>query len=143
MKKSLIEILILARSDNPYERALSHRFIGKYFCYAALEHSITGLKDSNSDVRASAAWALDRLGSPAAVPALIEALDDDEFGVRSNAGWALVHLAQHMMPELVIADVVDVLIHSDSYDARHMAYMVLYHIGGEAAEEAIKRYWLR
>jgi len=143
MKKSLIEILILARSDNPYERALAHRFIGKYWCYAALDHSIAALKDTNDDVRSTAAWALDRLGSPEAVPALIDSLTDPVFTVRSSVGWALVHLAQRMVPEVVIPDVVDVLIQSANDDARHMAYLVLYHIGGEVAEDAIKRYWLR
>ncbi|GAB4526428.1 MAG: hypothetical protein OHK0046_43200 [Anaerolineae bacterium] len=141
MKKSLVEILALLRSANPHERALGHRFIGKTWCYAAAEHSITALRDAHEDVRASAAWALDQLGTPVAVPALLEALHDSVFSVRSNAGWALVHLAQRMMAELVVPDVIEVLSESDSYEARHMAYLVLYHIGGESAEDAIKRYW--
>lgn len=142
-RKPLIEILALLRSTNPHERALGHRFIGTHYCYAAAEHSITALRDQYEEVRASAAWALDQLATPVAIPALLEALHDPTFRVRSNAGWALVHLAQRTVPEMVIPDVVDVLSESQNYDARHMAYLVLYHIGGESAEQAIKRYWKR
>ncbi len=142
MKKTLVEILSLLKSTNPHERALAHRFIGKYLCYAAQAHSITALSaDTYDDVRASAAWALDQLGTPAAVPALLEALKDPAFSVRSNAGWALVHMAQRIMPEMVMPEVIDILIESENYEARHMAYLVLYHIGGDEAEDAIKRYW--
>jgi HEAT repeat protein len=101
------------------------------------------LHDHDGDVRAMAAWALDRLGSPETVPDLIAALYDPLFGVRSNAGWALVHIAQRNVPQVVVPDVVDVMVEGDNADARQMAYLVLRYIGCEEALEAINRYWRR
>jgi serine/threonine protein kinase len=56
------------------------------------------LDDADSDVRAAAAWAIDQLDDPAAIPALLKALHDPSWGVRSDAGWALVHLGPQVIP---------------------------------------------
>ena len=50
---------------------------------------IQALGDSNSAVRAVAAWALGDLGDPRAVPALIQALGDSDRDVRRAAAEAL------------------------------------------------------
>lgn len=143
MKKSTEEVLTLLKSDQARERALGLALVGKLCCYPALEQCLLLLRDPDQEVRERAAWALDQLRSPVAVPALIEALCDTSFGVRSNAGWALVHLAQYTVPELVVPDVIDVLSSSDDEDARQMAFLVLQYIGGETAQDAIRRYWKR
>lgn len=143
VKKTDSEIQLLLRSSNPRERSLALMFIGKQRAYAMLSVSVEALSDPEPDVRAMAAWALDRLGSPQTVPVLLEAMHDPVFGVRSNAGWALVHMAQRIMPQVVVPDVIDVLRGSNNDDARQMAFLVLYHIGGEVAQEAIRQWWRR
>lgn len=143
MEKSQTEILLLLQSPNSQERALALTFAGKQHCYTMRGRCVDALEDPDNDVRAMAAWALDRLGSPETIPALINALNDATFGVRSNAGWALVHMAQRMMPEIVVPDIIEILRFSDSYDARQMAFLVLHHIGGDIAEDAIQRFWRR
>ncbi len=143
MEKSQTEILLLLQSPKPRERALALTFAGKQHCYAMRVRCIDALDDPNNDVRAMAAWALDRLASPETVPALLHALNDTTFGVRSNAGWALVHIAQRIMPEVVVPDVVEILRSADNEDARQMAFLILHHIGGQIADEAINRYWRR
>jgi len=143
MRKSVKDILTMMQSENPRERAMALTFIGKQREYTVVQSSMMALQDPDGDVRAMAAWALDRLGVAAtvAVPVLLEALYDPVFGVRSNAGWALVHLTRRTMPQLVVPEVVDILRFSDNDHARQMAYLVLHHIGGEVAREAIMRYW--
>ena len=79
------------------------------------------LSDPVTDVRAKAAWALDNLNDPRALPALIEAIHDHSFSVRSPAGWALVHLGEY----LVRADMERIHRESDNQGAREMALLVL------------------
>ena len=50
---------------------------------------IQALGDSNSAVRAVAAWALGAIGDPQAVPALIQALGDSDWDVRHAARQAI------------------------------------------------------
>lgn len=144
MRKTLNEILTLLESNVAKDRALGLTYVGKQRCYGVLDRCINCLQtDSDDDVRAMAAWALDRLGSPATVPVLLNAMYDKMFGVRSNAGWALVHLSERTLPQMVVPDVIEVLAESNNEDARQMAYFVLSHIGGASAEDAIRRYWRR
>jgi HEAT repeat protein len=97
--------------------------------------------DRDAEVRAMAAWSLDLLGNVEAVPALIDALYDEAFGVRSNAGWALVHLAERLLPQVVLPDVIDVLKDKKHFHARQMAFLVLSHIDDDEARRAIKQHW--
>jgi hypothetical protein len=143
MEKSPIEIVDMLSHDSARQRALGLTFIGKQRCQALVEQCVSALHDEDGDVRAMAAWALDRLSSPKTVPDLIAALYDPLFGVRSNAGWALVHIAQRIMPQVVVPDVVDVMVEGEDEDARQMAYLVLRYIGCEESREAINRYWRR
>ncbi len=141
MNHTLEEIIARLRATNPREKCVGLMLVGRQRLSPALGLAVQALSDDNDDVRAMAAWALDRLSSPVTVPALIEALYDPVFGVRSNASWALVHLAQRLIPEIVVADVVDVLRDRRSGEARQMAHITLQYIGGTMAEDAIRRYW--
>ena len=76
--------------------------------------------DSEPEVRARAAWALDNLNDATAMRALIQALSDSDWNVRSNAGWALVHLG-----EVVADDVREVAAENPNPDAREMAILIL------------------
>lgn len=143
MRMSFEQVMMMVSSPDPNQRSLGMKYIGKHRYHDALAVCISSLDDDNGDVRAFAAWALDQIGSPESIPALIDALWDDEFGVRSNAGWALVHMARRLLPNLVVPDVIDILRDSENEDARQMAYLILHHIGGETALEAIKLYWRR
>lgn len=129
------------KSSNPQERAIGLMLVGREHLYKALGQAVRLLNDSDAEVRGTAAWALDQLSSPVSVPALIETLYDPVFSVRSNAGWALVHIAKNTLPQVVVPDVVDVLRDEFNDDARQMAYLVLFHIGDETSQEAIRLYW--
>ncbi len=141
MDNSLTEILSQLGSTDPRKRAVALAVAGRLRLHPLLDKMIFALEDDNEDVRAMAAWALDLLGSPVTVPALVKALYDRSFTVRSNAGWALVHLGQRIIAQLVVPDVIEVLRDDTSLEARQMAYLVLSRIGGDDADEAIKRYW--
>ena len=143
MRMSFEQVLMMISSPNPHERSLGMKYIGKHRYRQALDVCISSLDDEDDDVRAFAAWALDQIGSPDSIPALIDSLWDATFGVRSNAGWALVHMARRLTPHLVVPDIIDVLKDSQNQDARQMAYLILHHIGGDTAMEAIKLYWKR
>lgn len=142
LSKSPEEILILLESRVAHERALGLKLIGKMRYYSMSDICIQFLEDRSREVREFAAWALDQIASPEAVPYLIRALHDPAFGVRSNAGWALIHIAHRTLPNVVVPDVIDVLQGPDE-NAQQMAYLVLHHIGGETARAAIRRYWRR
>jgi HEAT repeat protein len=141
VNKPLDDVLVQLRSSNPKDRVVALAIIGKEHYYAATDQVIGALQDPEKEVRSIAAWALDLMSSPATIPALLEAMYDATFDVRSNAGWALVHLARRFCPELVLADIIDILRDESNEEARQMAYLALLHIGGEDAENAIKSYW--
>ena len=110
MKRSPDEILSLLESDDSRERVVALVLIGRRRFLHVVEHvEAVMLFDQDNEVRSMAAWTLDVLGVPDSVPSLIQALHDPSFGVRSNAGWALVHLAQRLMFNLVVPDVIEVL----------------------------------
>jgi HEAT repeat protein len=139
---SLEDIYQRMKSRNADERRIAMILIGKARKHELLADVIATLKhDIDGEVRETAAWALDLLGSVDAIPALVEAMYDAVFGVRSNAGWALVHLAQRVIPQLVIPEVVDVLKDREHEAAREMAYLVLVNINDDAARQAIKTHW--
>ena len=55
----------------------------------AIPFLVEGLKDSNSDVRKAAAWALGKIGDSSAIPALKAALKDSDSDVKKAAMEAL------------------------------------------------------
>jgi HEAT repeat protein len=142
VSKSPDDLVNQLHSTDPQDRLLAVVTIGRERMYTCIRYVEAALNDQNPEVRAMAMWALDLLGSPSTVPVLLRALYDRSFDVRSNAGWGLVHLAQRMIPALVVPELIDILRDEDNYqDARQMAYLVLSRIGGEDAESAIRQYW--
>lgn len=141
MNKSVDDLHNQLRSDNPNDRKIALLLIGKMRLYELADDVIAMMEDDEAEVRGMAAWAIDLMGCPTAVPALVEAMYDPAFGVRSNAGWALVHLGKRIMPQFVVPEVIEVLRDDSNADARQMAYLVLYRIGGAQAQDAIQRYW--
>lgn len=137
------EIRKLLTSDVAEDRVLALKLVGKYLHYSLAQISIDYLKDPNDEVREFAALAMDQLSCVEAVPDLVESLFDTSFNVRTNAGWALINISRKTLPNVVVPDVIDVLQDASDRNARQMAYLVLHHIGGENAQEAIRRYWWR
>lgn len=136
------EIQKRLKSRHPDERRVAMILIGKARRHDMLLDVISVMKnDIDDEVREMAAWSLDLLGNAEAIPALVEAMYDPTFGVRSNAGWALVHLAQRIMPQLVVPDMIDVLTDKEHEHAREMAYLVLVNIKDDTARQAIKHHW--
>jgi hypothetical protein len=140
MKDSIDEILAGLSSAKSSERKIALVRVARSRPAGLLTLVVTALTDADGEVRAAAAWALDELGDPEAIPALINALYDKLFDVRSNAGWALVHLAQRMTPHLVVPEMIDILRDGNDFDARQMARLVLEHIGGKDALDALNQY---
>lgn len=135
MHRTPDQLLALLESPAAKDRKLGLLWIAHYENHDFLGDVLKLLLDADPQVRERAAWTLDQLENPAAIPALIDALYDDEFGVRSNAGWALVHLG-----EQVVAQVIEVL-QADYEPARQMAYQVLVRMESPSARDAIRRYW--
>jgi len=130
------------KSADASQRTTALIMIGKSRVYSLAKDASRLLEnDTDNEVRAAAAWALDLLGNPETIPTLINAMYDSSFGVRSNAGWALVHMGRRIVPNLVVPDVIDVLKDKSSYDARQMAYLILTRIGGQEDTQAIQEYW--
>lgn len=141
MKDPISSIINGLTSPNPNERKIALLRVARTRPRGILGYVMGALHDDHDEVRAAAAWTLDELGDPDAIPALVDALHDPLFDVRSNAGWALVHLAHRLTPQLVVPDMVDILRGKESEDARQMARLVLEHIGSKDALDAIARYW--
>jgi HEAT repeat protein/lysophospholipase L1-like esterase len=97
----------LRSDDEPGVRMASARALGAIGSRAAAESLLGGLADPSESVRASAAWALYRIG-PAAqdMPALTKALSSPDRYVAAFAAWSLGNLgsaAAPAVPQLVTA----------------------------------------
>jgi HEAT repeat protein len=68
---------------------------------------IRALKDEDSYVRSSVAWALGEIGDTRAVDALIEALKDEDSDVRENVAWALGKIGDSRAVEALIEALKD------------------------------------
>lgn len=142
MKISAEQLRQRLHHEKAYERRLALILIGRNRVYELVDEVIIILLDDNdTNVRAMAAWALDLIGSAETIPALVAAMYDMHFDVRSNAGWALVHLAQRLIPEVLLSDMIDVLQDETSPQAQEMAYLVLARIDHQEARRAIDLYW--
>ena len=131
----------LLSSPSPEERRMALITLGKLRYHRLVARVMSILQeDHDTEVRAMAAWTLDILSTPEAVPSLVQAMYDNDFGVRSNAGWALVHLASRMYPPMLLPEVIDVLYDQAHPDAQQMAYLVLKRIDHEDARRAIRDY---
>lgn len=135
MDLELREVLGQLKSHNAEERLFSLVYIARMNLQSALLLVIEALADEDLEVRTTAAWALDLMGNPAAIPPLVSALHDTDYHVRSTAGWALTHLGEPAIPY-----VLEVLQHSSSLVAREMAYQILARTRGEQAYHATQNY---
>ncbi|ABA23115.1 Predicted signal transduction protein containing Nacht domain [Trichormus variabilis ATCC 29413] len=95
---------------------------------AAVDRLLELLKDSESNVRSSAANALGRIGTETAIPGLLELLKDSESNVRSSAANALGNIGT----ETAIPGLLELLKDSES-NVRSSAAFALVRIGTEAA----------
>lgn len=130
------EIYAQAHSSDPEERLFALVYIARLDIQNALQVVINCLQDDDWEVRTTAAWALDLMHNPKAIPALVETLYDENYHVRSTAGWALTHLGQRVVPFVRTA-----LQQTEDVRAREMAYQVLARVGGPEAHDAIKKHW--
>lgn len=134
---SIDELLTQLGSDDAEERLFALVYIARLNVQQALvDVTFTLAYDADHEVRSTAAWALDLLGNPAAIPALVRALEDDDYHVRSTAGWALSHMGDYAIPH-----VVHLLRTNNNVDARNMAYQILSRSDVVAAQDAINTYW--
>lgn len=78
------------RSLSVPTRAVAVELLGRFQALAAADEVVQALKDDPSvEVRARAARALGRMGSPCAVDALLASLDGGAVAMRVQAVWAL------------------------------------------------------
>jgi vesicle coat complex subunit len=86
---------------------------------------IKALKDEDSYVRISVAWALGEIGDARAVDALIEALRDEDRYVRESVAWALGAIGDARAVDSLIKTLKD-----DDYFVRESAKVALFRILG-------------
>ncbi len=130
-------VFSLLRSESSKKRVAGLVQAGHFRMREALEPALVSLRDPDPEVRATAAWTIDCLQAPEAVPALLQALYDRVFAVRSAAGWALLHIGQGGHQGQVIEAMSDVLHSSRSLDARESARTVLGYLCDERAERIL------
>ena len=138
-------ILANLHHKNPNVRRTTFYLVAKDRLHIATQTAMSHmLSDKEVEVRAAAAYALDKINNVEATPALIAAMDDPSFDVRSNAGWALVNIGRRRdspASRAVTGAVIQVLRYGKSMSTREMAYLVLTRLGGREAFEAIEKYW--
>src|SRR2546421_35589 len=78
-----------ARKDRGQRRGARARSRGQIEDGNAVEPLVGALKDSDEDVRSTAAWALGQIESPRALDGLTAAQRDEVGSVRHAATWAL------------------------------------------------------
>jgi HEAT repeat protein len=86
---------------------------------------IKALRDEDSYVRISVAWALGEIGDARAVDALIEALRDEDRYVRESVAWALGAIGDARAVDSLIKTLKD-----DDYFVRESAKVALFRILG-------------
>lgn len=131
------QVMELLRSPSPRKRVVGLVHAARRRLTSAVSLATAALTDTDDDVRSAAAWALDVIGDPAAMPALVAAMYDDVFSVRSSAGWALVHMGQAGRTPEVVSQMDDVLRSAMNPNAREMARLVLVYLGGPEATETL------
>ena len=82
-------------------------------------------------VRRAAAEALEKIGDPQAIPALIEALKDEDRDVRRTAAWALGQIGPPAVPALIQA------LRDEKWEVRQAAAEALEKIGDPQATPAL------
>jgi HEAT repeat protein len=93
-----MELVLALSSPNMAERWQAVMALGETRDPAVAEFLLPSLRDEDIFVRLVTARVLSELGSPLAIPALIDALDDGESAVREAAYAALRTLTQRDLP---------------------------------------------
>lgn len=131
--QDLEAVFALLRSPSPQKRVVALVQAAERRMEAVAGAAIEALRDEDPDVRATAAWLLDRLGVSEAIEPLLGALYDRVFAVRMAAGWGLLHLAQSGHADEVMGHMADVLHSTRNVDARETARLVLVHLANARA----------
>ncbi len=102
----------------------------------AIPALLEALKDEDSSVRWSAAYALENIGNEAAVTALLEAWKDEDSSVRWSAAYALENIGNEAAVTALLEAWKD-----EDYFVRWSAADALENIGNEAAVTALLEAW--
>jgi HEAT repeat protein len=103
-------------------RRIAAYILGKLKNPESVETLVDALGDDNSDVRKSAAQALNRIGKPS-IPLLIRALGNISKDVRASAVWSLSKMGEKVVEPLIEA------LYSEVKDVRASAVWALSKIG--------------
>jgi HEAT repeat protein len=121
---------LMSHPDFTYRRIAAY-ILGKIGNNASVEILVEALGDENSDVRKSAAQALNRIGKPA-IPLLVRALGNISKDVRASAVWSLSKMGPMVVEPLIEA------LNSEVKDVRASAVWGLSKVGVPAIEPLIK-----
>ncbi len=99
----------------------------------AIEALTAALRDSDTDVRATAAWSLGQVGDRSSSDALAAALSDPSAEVRKRATWALGNTDLKQAPPRLIAQLSD-----KDPEVRELTAWALYEIEDPAAISALQ-----
>jgi len=128
--EALDAVTTLMNHDNYAIRRIAAYVLGKIGNSDSVEILVDALGDDNSDVRKSAAQALNRIGQPA-IPLLIRALGNISKDVRASAVWSLSKMGAMVVDPLIEA------LHSEVKDVRASAVWALSKVGQHSADALI------
>ncbi|WP_371805602.1 HEAT repeat domain-containing protein [Candidatus Lokiarchaeum ossiferum] len=120
--EALDEVTKLLNHDDYTFRRIAAYVLGKIGNPDSVEILVEALGDDNSDVRKSAAQALNRIGKPA-IPLLIRALGNISKDVRASAVWSLSKMGSMVVDPLIEA------LASEVKDVRASAVWALSKVG--------------
>ncbi|MHA1583819.1 MAG: HEAT repeat domain-containing protein [Promethearchaeota archaeon] len=121
---------LLHHEDYTYRRIAAY-ILGKIGNPDSVEALVEALGDDESDVRKSAAQALNRIGKPA-IPLLIRALGNISKDVRASSVWSISKMGAIAVEPLIEA------LYSEVKDVRSSSVWALSKIGVPAIEPLIK-----
>ncbi len=130
IKNQLLELSLHGRFDMWRDGAVEVLSHISYQFGDIEDKLIESLKDDDSGVRWTAAYALGRIGGERAIEHLIPLLNDDEFDVREAAARALGEIGAESAIEYLIP-----LLNDDDFDVGEAAARALGEIGAESAIE--------
>ena len=129
--EALSSVTLLMSHDDYTLRRIAAYILGKIGNADSVEILVDALGDDNSDVRKSAAQALNRIGKPS-IPLLIRALGNISKDVRASAVWSLSKMGAMVVDPLIEA------LHSEVKDVRASAVWALSKVGQHSAGALIE-----
>lgn len=127
---ALSSVTLLMEHDDYTLRRIAAYVLGKIGNPESVEKLVDALGDDNSDVRKSAAQALNRIGKPS-IPLLIRALGNISKDVRASAVWSLSKMGSMVVEPLIEA------LHSEVKDVRASAVWALSKVGQHSTDALI------